>query len=199
MTAYFVRRFLLIIPTFIGITLAVFRRHAVRAGRTGRARDHELSDGRDDRGRRRRIGDRPRRATRCPRSSIEEIRRYYGFDKPVHIRYGMWLWNVLHLDLGRSYVYQDPVWDVIKSRFPVSIFLGLTGFFLSYLVCVPLGVLKAVRHGSRFDWVSSVVVFLGYAIPGWALGTALLVLLRRRQLLGRVSARRLSGPTTGST
>src|SRR4029077_4599536 len=66
--------------------------------------------------------------------------------------------------------------DVIKSRFPVSIFIGLTGFFLSYLVCVPLGVLKAVRHRSTFDFVSSTIVFLGYSVPGWALGTALLVL-----------------------
>ena len=56
-------------------------------------------------------------------------------------------------------------------------FLGLTGFFLSYLVCIPLGVFKAIRHGSRFDLFSSLVVFLGYSIPGWALGTALLVLL----------------------
>ena len=56
---------------------------------------------------------------------------------------------LLHLDLGRSYIYQDPVWDVIKARFPVSIFLGLTGFFLSYFVCVPLGVFKAIRHGSQ--------------------------------------------------
>ena len=54
--------------------------------------------------------------------------------------------------------------------------LGLTGFLLSYLVCVPLGVLKAVKHGSTFDFVSSVLVFMGYAVPGWALGTALLVL-----------------------
>jgi microcin C transport system permease protein len=88
-----------------------------------------------------------------------------------------WLWKVLHLDLGQSYVYQDPVWDVIKSRFPVSIFLGLTGFLLSYLVCIPLGVIKAVHHGSKFDVASSVLVFLGYSVPGWALGTALLVLL----------------------
>ena len=73
------------------------------------------------------------------------------------------------------YIYQDPVWDVIKSRFPISIMLGLTGFLLSYLVCVPLGVLKAVKHGSKFDLVSSVLVFMGYAVPGWALGTALLV------------------------
>ena len=54
--------------------------------------------------------------------------------------------------------------------------MGLTGFFLSYLVCIPLGVYKAIRHGSKFDLASSVIVFLGYSIPGWALGTALLVL-----------------------
>jgi microcin C transport system permease protein len=112
-----------------------------------------------------------------PQEAVDEITRYYGFDKPVYIRYGRWLWNVLHLNLGNSYIYQDPVWDVIKSRFPISLSIGLTGFLLSYLVCVPLGVLKAVRHGSRFDFVSSVIVFMGYAIPGWALGTALLVLL----------------------
>ena len=172
MSGYFIRRFLLIIPTFIGITLAVFvimhfvpggpvERQIMRykmavateGGVSGTAIEVDL-----------------------PQQAIDEMRRYYGFDKPVHVRYAQWLWNVLHLDLGRSYIYQDPVWDVIKSRFPVSIFLGLTGFFLSYLICVPLGVYKAIRHGSKFDFVSSVTVFMGYSVPGWALGTALLVL-----------------------
>src|SRR5947207_8017401 len=60
-----------------------------------------------------------------PEDAVAEIRRYYGFDKPVHIRYIQWLGKVLRLDHGNSYVYQEPVWDVIKSRFPVSIFLGL--------------------------------------------------------------------------
>src|SRR6185295_7614146 len=86
-----------------------------------------------------------RMGVELPEDAVEQIRQYYGFDKPVHIRYGLWLWKVLHLDLGNSYIYQDPVWDVIKTRFPISIFLGVT-------------------------------VFLGYAVPGWALGTALLVL-----------------------
>ena len=94
----------------------------------------------------------------------------------MYIRYFNWLRNILRLDLGTSYVYQDPVWDVIKSRFPISVFLGLTGFLLGYLVSVPLGVLKALRHGTKFDFMSSLMVFLGYAVPGWALGTALLVL-----------------------
>src|SRR5687768_8053995 len=111
-----------------------------------------------------------------PEDAVEEIRRYYGFDKPVHVRYIEWLGNVVQLDLGNSYIYQEPVWDVIKSRFPISLFLGLTGFLLNYLICVPLGVLKAVKHGSRFDFISSALVFLGYAVPGWALGTVLLVL-----------------------
>ncbi len=173
MTGYFARRFLLIIPTFIGITLAVFvMMHFVPGGPVerqimrfkmaltteGGASGTALS-------------------IDIPEDAIEEMRRYYGFDKPVHIRYALWLWNLLHLDLGRSYIYQDPVWDVIKSRFPISIFLGLTGFFLSYIVCIPLGVWKAIKHGSRFDFGSSFIVFLGYSIPGWALGAALLVLL----------------------
>jgi microcin C transport system permease protein len=173
MTAYFARRFLLIIPTFIGITLAVFvimhfvpggpvERQIMRykmavATEGGAVGGSEIS-------------------VDIPEDALQEMKRYYGFDKPLHIRYAQWLWNVLKFDLGRSYIYQDPVWDVIKSRFPISLFLGLTGFFLSYLVCVPLGVYKAIKHGSRFDFLSSFFVFLGYSVPGWALGTALLVL-----------------------
>jgi microcin C transport system permease protein len=162
---------LLIIPTFIGITMAVFLvMNFVPGGPVERQiMQYKMSLAQRGGGRSVDVD--------IPQEALDEMRRYYGFDKPVHIRYAQWLWKVLHLDLGRSYIYQDPVWDVIKSRFPISIFLGLTGFFLSYLVCIPLGVFKAIRHGSRFDLFSSLVVFLGYSIPGWALGTALLVLL----------------------
>jgi microcin C transport system permease protein len=177
MTAYFVRRALLIVPTFVGITMAVFViMHFVPGGPVERQIMRYQMAAMTEGGAGAAFGS-TRGSGSLPEEAIEEIRKYYGFDKPVHIRYVQWLWKVLHLDLGNSYVYQDPVWDVIKSRFPISIFLGVTGFLLSYLVCVPLGVIKAVRHGSRFDLVSSVLVFLGYAVPGWALGTALLVLL----------------------
>jgi microcin C transport system permease protein len=169
MTGYFLRRLLLIIPTFIGITLAVFLvMNIVPGGPVERqimrykTAVAERGGGRVD--------------TDLPQDALDEMKRYYGFDKPVYTRYGLWLWNVLHLNLGNSYVYQDPVWDVIKTRFPISLFLGFSGFVLSYLVCIPLGVFKAIRHGSRFDLVSSLIVFLGYSIPGWAMGTALLVL-----------------------
>jgi hypothetical protein len=175
LTTYFLRRLLLVIPTFIGITMAVFViTHFVPGGPIERQiAAYRMSVGGEAGGMAGGIG----ASTEMPPDAIEELKRFYGFDKPVHVRYASWLWNVVRLDLGTSYVYQDPVWDVIKSRFPVSLTLGLTGFLLSYLICVPLGVLKAVRHGSRFDFISSFVVFLGYSIPGWALGTGLLVLL----------------------
>ena len=174
MRAYFLRRLLLVIPTFIGITLAVFViMHFVPGGPVERQilqyRMAIMTEGGVS-------GGAQALTVSLPQDAIDEIRRFYGFDKPVHVRYGQWLWNVVRLDLGNSYIYQEPVWDVIKSRFPISIFLGLTGFLLSYVICIPLGVMKAVRHGTRFDVVSSIVVFLGYSVPGWALGTALLVL-----------------------
>jgi microcin C transport system permease protein len=173
-TGYFIRRFLLIIPTFLGITVAVFvimqfvpggpvERRIMQYQMAAMAGSGIAAGA-------------TRGAASLPEDAIEQIRAYYGFDKPIPIRYALWLWKVFHLDLGTSYIYQDSVWDVIKSRFPVSIFLGLTGFFLSYFISIPLGVVKAVRHGSRFDVISSALVFMGYAVPGWALGTALLVL-----------------------
>ena len=173
MTSYFIRRFLLIIPTFLGISMVVFvimhfvpggpveqqiLRFKMAVAQEGGATSSAPA------------------GQALPEEAIEEIRRYYGFDKPVHIRYATWLWNVLHLDLGQSYIYRQPVWDVIKTRFPISIFLGLTGFILSYIVCVPLGVFKAIKHGSKFDFFSSFIVFMGYSVPGFALGAAMLVL-----------------------
>jgi len=68
------------------------------------------------------------------------------------------------------------VTEVMRPRFKVSLFFGLTGMFLSYLVCIPLGIRKALNHGSVFDFGSSVVIFIAYSIPGWALGGVLLVL-----------------------
>jgi microcin C transport system permease protein len=175
MTGYFVRRILLIIPTLFGISVIAF---VVMQMVPGGPIERQLMRFRATAGEGKVSGAASAAASRVeiPPEALEQMKKFYGFDKPVPVRYLLWLRNLLHLDLGTSYVYQDPVWDVIKSRFPISVFLGLTGFLLSYLVCVPLGVVKAIHHGSKFDFVSSVVVFLGYSVPGWALGTGLLVL-----------------------
>jgi microcin C transport system permease protein len=84
--------------------------------------------------------------------------------------------GILTGNLGKSYTYQQPVIEVMKPRFKISIMLGLTGWLISYLVCIPLGIKKALSHGSKFDMVSSATIFMAYSIPGWAFGGVLLVL-----------------------
>ena len=79
-------------------------------------------------------------------------------------------------DLGRSFFQNKSVGELILEKLPVSITLGLWTFFISYLIAVPLGVAKAVRAGSRFDLVTTILVLVGYAIPGFVLGVALLVI-----------------------
>ena len=113
-----------------------------------------------------------------PESALVEMRRAFGFDQPLHVRYCRWLWRVLHLDFGESYKTFEPVWDVaLEAHLPVSVYFGLVGFTLSYLVCVPLGRPRsAVWHGSAFDVTSSAVVFAGYSLR-LGRGAILLVLL----------------------
>ena len=172
MSAYFVRRALLMIPTFVGITFLVFlitrfvpggpidqlvakmQAGAVEAGGAGRGGAVEI-----------------------PPAVLAEYKKRFGLDKPWYAAYPAWLADVVRLDLGTSYKYDLPVAQVIVSRFPVSIYFGLIGFLLAYSVCIPLGVAKAVRHAGVFDFASSAMVFVGYSVPGWALGLLLLVLL----------------------
>jgi microcin C transport system permease protein len=107
---------------------------------------------------------------------ITEIKALYGFDKPPIERFWMMLKQFAQFDLGKSFFHNKDVWSLIKEKLPVSISLGLWTFFLSYLISVPLGIAKAVRAGSRFDTLTSVLVLVGYAIPGFVLGVALLVI-----------------------
>ena len=82
--------------------------------------------------------------------------------------------GLLQGDMGKSSVFGEPVWDLIKSRMPVALYFGLLTTVISYGVCLPLGLLKAIKHRTVVDNVSSVLIFLGYAIPGFALGALLL-------------------------
>jgi len=106
---------------------------------------------------------------------IEALKKQYGFDKPVHIRYWIWLKNLARLDFGESFTYEEPVLDVIASKFPVSIQFGLVSFIMTYLICIPFGVIKAVYHGSKFDLWTTVLLTGLYSIPGFMLGVLLIV------------------------
>jgi microcin C transport system permease protein len=106
----------------------------------------------------------------------EELMKLYGFDKPAHERYFSMLSSFVRFDLGKSFMQNKTVWELIKEKLPVSMSLGLWTFFISYLISIPLGVTKAVREGTRFDVVTTFGVLLGYAIPGFVLGVLLIVL-----------------------
>ncbi len=172
MREYFLRRLLLIPPTLLGVTIIVFAiTRLVPGGPLERAimeaQQVDASGGSSAQvaGQGMAISD----------EQLQRLRAYYGFDKPVLQSYAHWLGKVVSGDLGDSYRYNEPVWDVIKERFPVSLYYGLMTLVITYAVCIPLGVLKAIRHRTVVDNVTSVLIFVGYAIPGYALGSLLIL------------------------
>jgi microcin C transport system permease protein len=170
---YLVRRLLLVMPTFLGITFVVFALcQVVPGGPVEQAIMRMRGLGAGDAG-----GADATEAAQIGQPQREAIEAYYGFDKPLPQRYWKWLVTDRMGLRAESYMYpNNTVWDLVRKRFPVSLIFGLTGFFLSYAVCIPLGIVKALRHGSPFDFVSSILVFIGYAIPPFAFGMLLKML-----------------------
>lgn len=174
MLAYILRRIVLLIPTFFGITLATFLiinlapggpiEQKLQAMRFGGGAGGSGESGRGG-----------GNTASANAEIIEELKKQYGFDKPLLERYGIWLRNIVHLDFGRSFTYEEPVWDVIKSKFPVSVQFGLASLFFTYLVCIPLGIRKAIKPGGVFDQVTSLILNFAYSIPPLVLGIFLLV------------------------
>lgn len=107
---------------------------------------------------------------------LEQLKVLYGFDEPPVTRFFSMMRRYLVFDFGVSYYSHQKVVDLVISKLPVSMSLGLWGFLIVYGVCVPLGIKKAIVDGSRFDIVSSTIILVGYAIPGFVLGILLIVL-----------------------
>jgi microcin C transport system permease protein len=171
---YILRRLLMMIPTLFGITIIVFviinlapggpieqRLQAMRFGGGART-DSGTSQG-------------------TGQAVTEEVRlalmKQYGFDKPLHVRYVIWLKNIATLDFGESFTYEEPVLDIIVGKFPVSLQFGIASLILTYLICIPLGVMKAIRSGTVFDAFTGFVLFVAYSIPPFMLGILLIVFL----------------------
>lgn len=176
MLAYILKRLLLMVPTLFGVMLMTFVVIQFVPGGPVEQMVAQLQ-GRDTGGEGAAAagsGYRGRQGVDAAR--IAEIKSLYGFDKPPTERFWMMLKQFAQFDLGKSFFYPKDVWHLIKEKLPVSISLGLWTFFLSYLVSVPLGIAKAVRAGTRFDALTSLLVLVGYAIPGFVLGVALLVI-----------------------
>jgi microcin C transport system permease protein len=254
MRDYFIRRFLLIIPTIIGATMAVFLITRVTpGGPMERVMQQAMMNEK---------GGSKNAGSSLSEEQLAELSAYYGFDKPYLQAYGIWLgvlpreetpqfvkfekdqtelpvtlkvllpkaewkpnnaYKVTPAKLTRdgklssddptaldgwmarpepdkervvlfrpafkgviqgyfhlSSTYNQPVLEMMLSKMPVSIFYGLCSFVLTYLVCIPLGVLKAIKHRTVIDNVTSILIFIGYAIPGFLLGSLLVVYLAAR-------------------
>ena len=175
MTTYILKRLLLMVPTLLGVLMLTFVVIQFVPGGPVEQMVSQLQgrDGGGEGAAASGAGYRGRQGVDAAR--IEEIKQLYGFDKPAPERFWQMVQQFARFDLGKSFFYPKDVWELIKEKLPVSISLGLWTFFLSYCISVPLGVAKAVRSGSRFDTITSLIVLAGYAVPGFVLGVVLLV------------------------
>ncbi len=176
MAQYILKRLILMIPTLFGVMLVTFvvtqfvpggpveqlvsqmqgRGHVGEAG----AANSGLYRG----------------ATGLEAEQIQKLNALYGFDKPAYERFGLMMVNYATFNFGESYFHNKSVVELVVSKLPVSISLGLWSFFIVYSISIPLGIAKAIRDGSQFDVITSTAVLIGYAIPGFVLGIVLLVL-----------------------
>lgn len=170
MFRYFIHRLLLIIPTFIGITFVVFSitrvvpggpvEQAIKQARFGNMEGDNTVKAETD--------------ELLTEEAIEQLNELYGFDRPFFTAYGIWLWDFVRLDFGKSYRYGDPVKDMIFDRIPVSIYFGLCSLIVVYFISIPLGISKALKHRSLYDNITSSAIFIGYALPSYIVGIVLL-------------------------
>jgi len=191
MTAYIIRRLLLVIPTLIGIMTVNFiivqnapggpveQMIAKLQGEAVSATERVSGGGEDIKIQKSAVSDKPskyRGAQGLAPELVEEIERMYGFDKPLHVRFFKMLRDYASFNFGESFFRDQKVVDLVLEKMPVSISLGIWSTLAVYLVCIPLGIRKALKHGSRFDVWSSTIVILGNAIPSFLFAILLIVL-----------------------
>lgn len=176
MASYILKRLLLMIPTLIGVMLITFivtqfvpggpvEQLISQLEGTGTSGEVSTSSAGMYKG-----------AKGLAEEHIQQLNALYGFDKPAYERFFNMMLRYATFDLGESYFHNKSVMELIISKLPVSISLGVWSFLIVYLTCIPLGIKKAIRDGSHFDVISSTVILIGYAIPGFVLGVVLLVL-----------------------
>ena len=108
---------------------------------------------------------------------VENVRRFYGFDRPIIVQYGDWLWSALHGDLGRSFSLRQPVAEVIFQRLPVTMLLGACAIIFALVLAIPLGVLAAVKPNSLFDRAALTLAVIGQAMPNFWFALTLILWL----------------------
>ena len=173
MGKYILKRLILIIPTFLGITLACF---IITITAPGGPIEQKLAQIRFS-GEVAQNSDANNNPYGVPQEVVDHLKKQYGFDKPVPIQYLIWLKKALAFDFGDSFIHDEPVIHVILERVPVSLQFGIISFILTYLVCIFLGVKMAVHKDTNFDISASVILIILYSIPPLMLGILLKVFI----------------------
>jgi peptide/nickel transport system permease protein len=108
----------------------------------------------------------------------ERLEKLYGLDKPIHVQYLSWMSRIVRLDFGRSMSGDHrPVWDKIKERLPLTLSLNVIAMMLILAISIPIGVIAAQYQGGWFDRISTILVFIGFAMPGFWLALLLMLFL----------------------
>lgn len=162
MQDYIIKRLLLLIPTLFGITLVTFFIIQLAPGNPVE-RKLSLDEG--------------IQAEAITQQIVEETKKLYGLDKPIYVRYAIWVKQIVTLNFGRSYKDHRPVIDKIAERLPITITLNILSIFFIYLISIPLGVYSAVKHGSITDRVSTIFLFILYSIPSFWMAMILIFFL----------------------
>jgi microcin C transport system permease protein len=183
MIAYIIRRLIFVVPTLLGIITLNFviiqaapggpveQMIARLQGEEVRATERFMGSEKGETSKAPDAGDRITSKYRGARGLdpqlIQKIEKLYGFDQPAYIRFFTMIRKYLVFDLGESLFRGRSVIGLIVSKLPVSVSLGVWSTLLIYLISIPMGIRKAVKHGSMFDVWSSTAIIVGYAIPGF--------------------------------
>jgi microcin C transport system permease protein len=196
MTAYIIRRIMLMIPTLLGIMLVSFvvvqfapggpveRVIAQLSGSDTGATSRISGSPGGDFGSRGQMGasqldastSKYRGAQGLDPEFIKQLEKQFGFDKPAYERFFIMLKNYAVFDFGKSYFRDVKVIDLVREKLPVSMSLGIWMTLMTYLISIPLGIRKAIADGSRFDVWTSGVIIVGYALPGFLVAILLIIL-----------------------
>ncbi|MDQ7080714.1 MAG: microcin C ABC transporter permease YejB [Paracoccaceae bacterium] len=185
MGAYIIRRILLMIPTLLGIMIINFalvqfvpggpvEQVLAQLDQQGSATDR-IAGSAAEVGTSGGLASDYQGAKGLPPDFIEDLKKQFGFDKPPLERFVQMMKNYLRFDFGESYFRSISVIDLVLEKMPVSISLGLWTTLLAYLISIPMGIRKAVHDGSRFDTITSAIIIVAYAIPGFLFAILLLV------------------------
>ncbi|MCH7519158.1 MAG: ABC transporter permease [Candidatus Dadabacteria bacterium] len=162
MRDYIFKRLLLLIPTLFGITLITFFIIQLAPGNPVE-RKLQLDQG--------------IQAEAITQQIVEETRKLYGLDKPIYVRYWIWVKQIATLDFGRSYKDHRPVINKIAERIPITLTLNIISIILIYLIAIPIGVYSAVAHGRFSERVSTFFLFMLYSIPSFWMAMILIFFL----------------------